>query len=145
MANPHRRNARNGFSNANQGLPIPWDARRLRRARSGGSAIKGFAVSLGLAFAAGVSIGLFQTLWGNRGDTTDIAQFAFRTTGRALNAPAEWVADTMVLPGQLAEILLSAVAYVVTPYQALAYAGGYSGSMIVRIVQTLIPSWTFHF
>lgn len=114
-------------------------------ARTGSNLVKSFAGSLGLAFTGGLCIGLYHALRGTIGDTTEIAVIASRSAGQVLNTPAEWVVYALLPPGQATEILLGAMACVVIPYQALAYAAGYCTSSILQIIQTLIPSWTIHY
>jgi hypothetical protein len=145
MATPYRRDARGAVSDARRTPAIQKGVPARRVTRFGGTAFRWFTGSLGLAFWAGVSIGLYQTLHGSMGDSTDIADFAFHSTSRMFNAPVEWTIDTFALANPGAEILLNGMYYVSIPYQALAYAGGYSGSTIAQIMQNLIPSWSFHF
>ncbi len=114
-------------------------------ARTAANLVKSFAGSLGLAFAGGLCVGLYHALRGIIGDPTEIAVIASRSVGQVFNAPAEWAVNALLPPGQAADILLSAIEFVVIPYQALAYAGGYCASSIVQIIQILMSSWTFHF
>lgn len=144
MAAPYRRNDRGGSSYTPPARGISTRVPTIRIAGFGWAAVKLFLGSQVLAFGTGIVIGIYQSMWGNRGDTTEIADFALQSVTRVLHATAEWAINTFALSKYVADRLLDSINYIAIPYQELAYAGGYSGSTIVQFICFFIPSWSFH-
>ncbi|MDR3533252.1 MAG: hypothetical protein P4L90_22175 [Rhodopila sp.] len=131
MSTPSWRTAGGGLSDSYRASARPTGAGAWPTETLGGTAVIWFAKSLGVAFSVGILIGIYQILWGTNVDATEIANFAYRSVGLALNIPVEWITQTFVLSGYSAEILRNTVHYLEIPYEASAYAGGYLVGMVL--------------
>lgn len=145
MATPYRKDARGAASDTRRAAPTGSGGRAPQAAGLAVIAFKCFAGSLGVAFGTGVAIGIFQSLRGTRGGAGEIADFASLAVNRVFNAPAEWAIGMFDLSNRAADLMLGIISYAGVPYEAVAYAGGYAGSTVVQIAQSLVPAWSFHF
>ena len=145
MATPYRRDARGAGADNRRHAPNYTRTRPSQGTGFFGALIKMGAASMGLAFVAGMAMGAYQTLRGAIGDASETAALVFQTVSHALNTPAYFAVNTFDLSNGEADILMTVSAYGATPYQTFAYAGGYAGCTMVQLVQSVVPSWTFHF
>jgi len=145
MATPYRRDARGAVPEKRRTTPHDTWMRPSQGTGFFGAMVKLLASSLGLAFVAGTAMGAYQTLRGAAGDASEIAALVSRTVGEVLSTPAYLAVNTLDLSNGQGDLLVTVSAYGATPYETFAYAGGYAGSTMVEITQSVVPSWTFRF
>ena len=120
----------------------------VRPSRFAGFVVAAFKIvtaSMGLAFTIGMAMGAYQTQRRTMDDASDIAAFVSQSVSRTLNTPAYLATGVFDFSHREAGVVVTVNAYLVMPYETAAFAGGYSGCMIVQTVQAFVPSWTFHF